>query len=61
MMTLEQIREALEDRNLAEVARRTGVSRDTLYRIAAGVGSPSYETLKALSDYLGGGGEVIGG
>jgi DNA-binding phage protein len=59
-MTLEQIRKALEDRNLAEVARRTGVSRDTLYRIASGVGAPSYDTLKSLSDYLTGG-EVNGG
>lgn len=54
MMTVEEIRTALADRvlNLAAVARATGLSSDTIYRVRDEVGTPSYGTLKALSDFF---------
>lgn len=52
MLTLEEIRKALSDRNLREVARRTGVHYNVIYRIANGTTNPSYASCKALSDYL---------
>ena len=54
MLTLEQVRDALADRNLSEVARRCGVGYSIVWRIAKGKGGASYETVKALSDYLSG-------
>jgi DNA-binding phage protein len=59
-MTPDQIRAALSDRNLSTVAERTGLSADTLYRIANGEGTPTHATLVVLSIYLDGGfdGEV---
>jgi DNA-binding phage protein len=52
MMTLEQVREALADRNLAEVSRRTGISYFKIWRIMNTQGEPSYQTVEALSAYL---------
>lgn len=53
MLTLEEIRARLEDRNLKEISRRTGIGYASLHAIAAGVRSnPTYSTLKPLSDYL---------
>lgn len=52
MLTLEQIRDRLADRNLHQVAERAGIHRQTLYRIASGQTQPSYETLRKLSEYL---------
>ena len=53
MLNLENIRKLLEDRNLREVSRRTGVGYNNLYAIANGSRTnPSYLVLKALSDYL---------
>lgn len=53
MLTLEQIRKHLEDRNLSEVSRRTGVGYANLHAIYTGVRrNPTYQVLKALSDYL---------
>lgn len=52
MLTIEQIRERLADRNLHQVAERAGIHRHTLYRIANGTTSSTYETIKKLSDYL---------
>jgi len=55
MLTIEEIREALADRNLSHVARKCGISGNTLYSI---VKNPErdkfvrYETIKKLSDYL---------
>jgi hypothetical protein len=53
LLTLEQIRERLQDRNLAEVAKRIDVGYATLHRIKT---NPKYScnvrTLKELSDYL---------
>ena len=53
MMTLDQIREKLTDKNLSEVARRIGVTGAYLSAIVRGVKvNPSYEIVKKLSDYL---------
>lgn len=50
-MNLEQIKEKLSDRNLAEVARRIGVTRAYLSSIMKGQ-KISEEMRKKLSDYL---------
>ena len=53
MLALEKIQELLQDRNLSEVSRRTGLSTPTIWRIANGQsGNVGYETVKRLSDYL---------
>lgn len=55
MLTVEEIREGLRDRNLRAVARSTGLHPNTVYTIADGKNTnPSHRTLKKLSDYLGG-------
>lgn len=36
LKTMEQIREALQDRNIKVVAQRTGLGMETLYQIARG-------------------------
>lgn len=38
---------------LSDLARRTGVSRATLYRVASGQGDPSLHTLRAMKGALG--------
>lgn len=43
--------ERLQDRNLSEVARKTGISRGTLYKIRRG-GKVMRLVEKALEDYL---------
>jgi transcriptional regulator with XRE-family HTH domain len=53
MLTLEQIRTALDDRNVEKVAERTGIHRNTIGAIRNGANAnPTYATMKALSDYL---------
>lgn len=53
MLTLEQIRDRLRDRNLKRVAQATGLVYMTLVRIASGeTPDPRYKKLKILSDYL---------
>lgn len=53
MMTLDEIMAALADRKLNAVADATGLSYDTVWRVAAGkTKRVSYETAKVLSDYL---------
>lgn len=52
-MTLEQIVGALQDRNLKEVERRTGIPYITLSRIRNGhTKHPSYDTALKLAEYL---------
>lgn len=51
MLEIEEIKIKLSDRNLAEVARRIGVTRSYLSAICKGK-KPGYETIKKLSDYL---------
>ena len=53
MLTLEEIRERLKDRNLKRVAAGSGMVYMTVIRIASGeTADPRYSTLKVLSDYL---------
>jgi len=53
MFTLDEIRAALADRNLRDVARQCGLHYNVVYRAATErAKNPSYETVKALSDYL---------
>ena len=53
MLTLDQIRKQLEDKNLREVSRRTGIGYANLHGIASGLRcNPTYSVLKPLSDYL---------
>ena len=53
LLTIEQLRGELADRNLKEVSRRTGVHYITLTKLRSGAHeNPRYETLKTLSDYL---------
>ena len=49
---LERLKEALSDRNLSEIARRTGVSRATLHRITHGTANPTMATIETLNAYL---------
>lgn len=52
-MTLDQIQEALTDRNLKEVERKTGIHYVTLSRIRSGKNrNPRYETIRVLVEYL---------
>ena len=53
MLNLDQIRMALDDRNMDKVAERTGIHRNTISAIRSGSNrNPTYATLKILSDYL---------
>ena len=54
MMTLAEIRERLEDRNLKVVAAKAGINKNTLYRLVNGASDPSYETVVKLVAYLNG-------
>ena len=52
MLTSEQVRHLLAERNLREVARESDLHYNIVYRVANGTTRPSYETVKKLSDYL---------
>lgn len=52
MMTIEQIRDALRDRNLSKVSRASGVSYRVIWRIARGADDAGYNAVKRISDYL---------
>jgi DNA-binding phage protein len=52
MLTLDEIKRRLADRNLKVVAGNTKLAPDTIYRLVNGAGAPSYDTVKTLSDYL---------
>lgn len=52
MLSTRQIRRMLGDRNLAEVARRTGISYGTLRNLAAGQTTPARVTRVVLTEYL---------
>jgi DNA-binding phage protein len=51
MLTLEEIREKLSDRVVSKVAERTGIHRETLYRIIRG-GGANFSTVEKLSIYF---------
>ena len=53
MLNLDEIRTALEDRNVEKVSARTGIHRNTIAAIRNGTNAnPTYATMKLLSDYL---------
>lgn len=53
MLSLEQIRDRLDDKNLAEIGRKIGVTRAYLAALRGGLRvNPSYTLIKQLSDYL---------
>jgi len=52
MRTHEEISQKLKDRRLTFVAFKTGLSYPTVKRVADMDGTPSYNTLKALDEYL---------
>lgn len=53
MLTINQIKEALADRNLSEVARRIGMRRQQLWLIVNGISpNPTLKTMQRISTYL---------
>lgn len=53
MLTIEEVRTRLGDRNLSELSRRTKISVPTLWRIAHICDmNHSYNAVKKLSDYF---------
>lgn len=53
MLTIKEIRFHLRDRNLAQVAREIGMSRQQLHLIANGITQdPRGSTLEKLTEYL---------
>ena len=58
VLTIEEIQAALKDRRLRVVAAACGLSYPTVLAVKEGKTSPSYETIKRLSDYLNGKGDA---
>lgn len=54
MMTLEEVKEELKHYKLNRVAKEIDVDKSVLYRMMGEHRTPSYETIKRLSDFLGG-------
>lgn len=52
MLSIEQIKSRMSDRNISEVARRLNITRPYLSNIINGKYKPSYDMLKKISDYL---------
>lgn len=52
MHTLDEIRAALKDRNLKQVADSIGIHQNALYRLMSGATNPSYSTVIKLVEYL---------
>jgi DNA-binding phage protein len=52
MLNLDQIRERLAHSNLRAVAQAAGLHYNTVYKLMTTAATPSYATVKALSDYL---------
>ena len=53
MMTIKQIREELQRRNVSSVARALGMHRQQLWAIAKGITkNPVASTVERISDYL---------
>ena len=51
-MNIEELRRALEDRNLLEVSKRAGVAYSALRKISKGDDNVSLRTANRLSTYL---------
>jgi len=53
MLTLEEIRQALEMHSITSVATHTGINRNTLHNLRNGTETnPTLKTMQALSAYL---------
>lgn len=53
MLSIEEIRTRLSDRNLSEVSRRVGLSYQTIFYFCQNDHhNPSHKTVKVLSEYL---------
>jgi transcriptional regulator with XRE-family HTH domain len=52
MLTMQEIKTKLEDRNLRVIAERTGVSYQTLWRLTKNGSTPSASTTEKISEYL---------
>lgn len=52
MLTLDQIKERLKHANLLKVSESAGIHSNTIYKLMKGGKSPSYDTVKKLSDYF---------
>ena len=53
MLSVEEIRTKLEDRNLTKVAKKVGLSYNTVFYFCRDeCKEPIYKTVKALSEYL---------
>jgi predicted transcriptional regulator len=52
MISIEELRAALADRNILAVARETGIHSNVIYRLRAGISNPRYETFRRLVDYI---------
>ena len=53
MLTVDEARRALSDRQAHKIAERTGLHINTIKRIASGKNTnPSFSTMAALSAYL---------
>jgi len=52
MMTIGQIKKALQDRNKKEVARQVGVAYSAIRKLSKGQDNISLRTAQKLSDYL---------
>lgn len=53
MLSLEEIRERLQDRRLRVIAEKTGLSYPTVLNVRDNIRSnPTYEVLKKISEYL---------
>jgi len=55
MMTIDEIKEALADRQVEAVASATGLHRNTVSSMKLGHNrNPTYEVMRKLSEYLSG-------
>lgn len=52
MLTIEELKLLLKDRNIAQVSRETGLHANVIYRVVNGHSKPSYDTIVALSNYI---------
>lgn len=53
MATIEQIQDALKDRNVMEVARQTGLTRYHIDRLKTGDKDVKFSIVATLAKYLG--------
>jgi probable addiction module antidote protein len=47
------LRNVAQARQMAKVARKAGVTRESLYRVTSDIGNPTLETLDSVLDALG--------